>query len=104
MKEVLLRPDKPFFNNVDVAVIDFPQGRDGGERQRCKITVEFAQCDVDELKAKNMDFDAAMDYYKDWIYNVVKVNLSTDWKCVGGMDETMKIVQEHIERYFNRKR
>ena len=35
MKEIKLKADKPFHNNVDVAVIDFPDGPEGEERQRC---------------------------------------------------------------------
>lgn len=39
MKQIKLKPDPPFHNSVDVAVIDFPKGLDGGEeRQRCKVT------------------------------------------------------------------
>ena len=50
MKEIKLKADKPFHNNVDVAVIDFPDGPEGEERQRCKVTVEFAESDVKQLQ------------------------------------------------------
>lgn len=100
MKEIKLRADKPFKNNVDVAVLDFPQGRDGEERQRCKITVEFAEYDVQQLQSRGLDFEAAMDYYKDWINRVVKVHLSSEWKCVEGWDDVMGIIAEKVKMYY----
>lgn len=97
MKEVKLKADKPFHNSVDVAVIDFTEK---GERQRCKITVEFAQSDVRLLQRQGMDFGAAMDYYKKWIYEVVKVHLAQDWSCISGWEEVMAIVEEKVKAYY----
>ena len=39
MKQIRLVPDPPFYNSVDIAVLDFPAGLDGAPRRRCKITV-----------------------------------------------------------------
>ncbi len=72
MKEIKLKADKPFHNNVDVAVIDFPDGPEGEERQRCKVTVEFAESDVKQLQDRGLDFDGAMEYYRDWLDKVVR--------------------------------
>ena len=61
MKEIKLKADTPFHNSVDVAVLDFPKGvEDGTERQRCKITVEFAQADVEDLQSRGLDLEGAM--------------------------------------------
>ena len=76
MKEIKLIPDAPFYNSVDVHVMDFPHGRDGEERQRCKITVEFAKTDVDDLRKRGMGLTEAMEYYRGWIYDIVKVHIS----------------------------
>jgi len=100
MKEIKLKPDKPFYNSVDIAVMDFPKGLDGEARQRCKICVVFSEFDVNQLKRRGMDFDKAMDYYKDWIYKVVKLNIAADWTCVEGYEEVLSIIEENVKRFF----
>jgi len=100
MKEIKLKPDKPFYNSVDVSVMDFPKGREGEPRQRCKITVDFSQFDVKQLQTRGMDFDAAIDYYKDWLYKIVKLNIAVDWTPVEGYDEVMDIIKENVKRFY----
>lgn len=102
MKEIKLVPDAPFHNRVDVAVMDFPDGRDGRERQRCKVTVEFAESDVRLLAKNGFDFEQAIAHYKDWLYRVVKVHISQDWTCVGGWDEVFSLVEERVKSYYDR--
>ena len=100
MKEIILVPDPPFYNSVDVAVLDFIDSKKETTRQRCKITVEFAEVDVRQLQNRGLDYSGAVEYYKDWIYNVVKVHLSQDWECIQGMDEVMVIIRESLKRYY----
>lgn len=100
MKEIKLIPEKPFHNYVDVAVMDFPDGTDKPPRKRCKVTVEFAEYDVEQLKKRGLDYEGAVSYYNDWLYNVIRVNLAQDWKCIEGYEEVMKIVKEKISAYF----
>lgn len=100
MKQIKLIPNVPFYNSVDVAVLDFPDGTDAKARQRCKITVEFAEYDVRRLQARGLDFPTAMGCYRDQIYQLVKLNISQDWECVGGMDEVLAIVEAALKRYF----
>ena len=88
------------FSNVDVAVIDFPDGPEGEERQRCKVTVEFAESDVKQLQDRGLDFEGAMEYYKDWLNKIVKVHLATEWKCIGGYDQVMDIIREKVGAYY----
>lgn len=90
----------PFFNSVDIAVLDFPNGIDGKARQRCKITVEFAEYDIRQLQSRGFDFQSAMDYYRDRIYKLVKLHISQDWECVGGMDEVLAITEAALKRYY----
>ena len=40
MKEIKLVCDTPFFDKVDVNVLDFPSGHEGEPRRRCKITLD----------------------------------------------------------------
>lgn len=97
MRKIKLVPEQAFYNRCDVNVYDVT---DEKERKRCKIKVEYSVADVRELKAKSMDYDTAMAYYKEWIYDVVKYYIIDDWECVEGMDEIMAIVDEHISEYF----
>ncbi len=100
MKEIELRADEPFFTHVDVAVIDFPDGCREKGRQRCKVTVEFAESDVRQLQKRGLDFEEVMAYYRDWIYRIVKFHLAQDWICTGGLEQVMKIVEDRVKTYF----
>ncbi|MGC2872450.1 hypothetical protein ACPW7J_10420 [Ihubacter sp. rT4E-8] len=100
MKKIKLKPDVPFHNSVDVAVLDFPDGLDGKERQRCKVTIEFAESDVQQLQSRGMDLDKAMEYYADWLYRVIKVNLAQDWEAVAGQEQVMDIVRQKVSAYY----
>lgn len=100
MKQLKLKTDPPFHNSVDVAVIDFPNGLDGPERQRCKVTVEFAESDVRLLQKQGMDFDQAMDYYEKWLYQVIKVHIAQDWQAAEGYDQVMCLIRERVGTYY----
>lgn len=100
MKEIKLIPDKPFFNSVDIAVMDFPSGLGGEERKRCKVTVEYAKVDVEQLKKRGLSFDEAIEYYQDWLYKVIKVHISQDWVCVEGYNQVMDIIKEKVAQYY----
>ena len=100
MKEIKLIPDKPFHNYVDVAVMDFPDGLDKEPRKRCKVTVEFAEFEVEQLKKRGLDFEGAMKYYEDWLYNVIRVHLAQEWKCIDGWDTVIGIIKEKVFKYY----
>ena len=100
MKEIKLKPDKPFYNSVDVAVMDFPKGRGEDPRQRCKVCVDFSEFDVRQLQKRGLDFDGAMEYYKDWLYKIVKLNIASDWTCVEGYEAVMRIIEENVKRFY----
>ena len=96
MKDILLIPQPPYFNHLEVDIFDFPHGQDADPRKRMTITVDYGKYDVDQLTARGMDFDAIMAYYKDWIYDQVRYRLLEDWNAVSGLDETLKIVEDHV--------
>ena len=126
MKLIKLVPALKLGNKLNVDVMDLPNGpdpdlpaglgvfpeteageEDGKEagafgiltddwRKRCGITLEYAPRDIRELKEQNMDRQAMLDYYRDKVYNLVRINISQDWACVGGMDEVLAIVEEHL--------
>ena len=98
MHKIKLVPDKPFYNRCDVTVYDVTGEK---EKKRCKIAVEYAEVDVRQLKEKCIaGREAAEQYYRDWIYKVVRHYIADDWECTEGMDEIMNIVDEHIKQYF----
>lgn len=68
----------------------------GSCRKRCGITLEYAPRDIRELQAQGMDREDMIAYYRQRIYDLVKVNISQGWACVGGMDEIIGILQRHI--------
>ncbi|MGN0709893.1 MAG: hypothetical protein ACI4LM_06590 [Anaerovoracaceae bacterium] len=117
MKEIMLEPEAPFYNNVDVHVMDFPNGYDKGnlseKRQRCKLTVDYGAYDMNEAysavtaredgSGESME-DRMLDFYREKIYDMVKVLISQDWECVGGMDDVLDIVKPHIEKYLESKK
>ncbi len=65
-------------------------------RKRCGITLEYAPRDIRELADRGMDREAMLDYYRQRIYDLVRINISQDWACAGGMEEVMSIVEEHL--------
>ena len=60
MRKIILRPDVPFHNSCDVAIIDIT---DGSEKKRGKLTLEYARVDVQQLIDRGMDLPEAMEYY-----------------------------------------
>ncbi len=97
MHKIKLVPDKPFYNSCDITVYDVTGEK---EKKRCKVTVEYAQVDVRQLKEQGRDYQAAMAHYRDWIYNVVKHYIADDWECAEGLETIMEIISDHIKPYF----
>ena len=100
MKDILLRPQAPYFNHLEVDVLDFPQGTDNEPRKRMTVTIEYAKFDVDQIRRAHPDLESVMQYYNDWLYALVRVRLLDDWTAVGGLEETMGIVRDHIKDMF----
>ena len=100
MKDILLRPQAPYFNHLEVDVLDFPQGTDNEPRKRMTVTIEYAKFDVDQIRRDHPDLESIMQYYNDWLYALVRVRLLDDWTAVGGLEETMGIVRDHIKDMF----
>ena len=95
MKQISLVPALELGNKLNVDVMDFPDGSDAC-RKRCGITLAYAPRDIRDLKERGMDREAMLDYSRQRIYDLVKVNISQDWECCGGMEEVMSIVEKHI--------
>ena len=111
MKQIELIPALELGNKLNVDVMDFPEDAGGAadgaaegaarpagpRRKRCGITLEYAPRDIRELREQGMDPEAMLEYYRKRVYDLVKLNISQDWACCGGMDEVLQIVRKHIE-------
>lgn len=123
MKIIELVPALELGNKLNVDVIDFPglpeedldlpagagvlpeAAEEAGSlgvitdarRKRCGITLEYAPRDVRQLKEQGLDRDGIAAYYAKRVYDLVRVNISQDWVCCGGMDEVMEIVLRHVD-------
>lgn len=100
MKEIKLVCDAPFFDKIDVNVLDFPAGRESAPRHRCKITVDFGPYDLGQLKKQGLDYDGAMEYYEKKVYDTVKLYLAQDWICIEGHDELFKKIDEKVSAFY----
>ena len=101
IKKIKLKADKPFFNYVDINVLDYPKGIEYGEtRKRCVIRVEFGEYDVQQLIKQGKNYEEAIEYYRDYIYDIVKVNIGSDWECMDGMDEITELIRKRIKTYY----
>lgn len=69
-------------------------------KKRGTITIDYAPSDIAQLKSHGMDFDAALEYYRTRIYELVKFYISGDWEPAGGMDEALDVIKRHIEGQF----
>ena len=98
MRKILLKPDHPFHNSCDVAIIDIT---DGQEKKRGSLTLEYARVDVQQFKDRGMDLSQIMEYYKTAIDANVRHYIAGDWTCEEGLDTVMDIVEEHIRSYFD---
>lgn len=104
MKLIELIPALELGNKLNVDVMDFPDlpedsaavTADTRRRKRCGITLEYAPRDIRQLREEGMDMETMLAYYRQRVYDLVKVNISQDWECIGGMDEVLGIVERHL--------
>ena len=108
-KEILLIPDQPLSNRIEISVMDFPNGVPeradvdaikSASRKRCKITVEYGRPDVMELKNQGMSLDAALEYYRNHIYELVRFRILSDWISVGALEEIMATIKDRLLPYY----
>ncbi len=96
-----LIPESPYFNHVKVGVYD----QNGDEwRKRCMIDVEYGESDLEQIK-KNLQLgggcdcdteNAVIEYYRSWMYDLIKRLISSDWTAESGEEEVLEIVREHL--------
>ena len=94
IKKLRLIPESPYFNHVKVGVYD----ENAGEwRKRCMIDVEYGESDIaDIVKKVGDDKEKILAHYKDWMYDLIKRLISSDWIAESGEEEVLAIVREHL--------
>ncbi|QHI72865.1 hypothetical protein [Aminipila terrae] len=97
MRKIKIIPDSPFYTNCDISVYDVT---DGNEKKRCKIKVEYAEYDVNQMKKKGASKEEVLQNYKNMIYDVVKYYIADDWECINGYEEILKVIDDKISHYF----
>ena len=98
IKQIKLFPLPPLYNYMEISVIDFP--KPDTERERCKVTCEFARFDVEQLKQQGLEFKEAISHYEKWLYDTIKVHIASDWECVDGYDEVMSLISQNVKRFY----
>ena len=101
VKQIRLVADKPFYNNMDVAICDFG-GKDGSLRKRGKITVDYSSYDIKQLKARGYDtLESTLEYYRNWIYDTVRYFLLTEFELEeGGWEHLLDLIGTQIKQYY----
>lgn len=99
MRKIHLLPDPPFFNNVDVKILDIT---DEKEKIRGTITLEYARVDLEPFFKEEKSIDEILAHYKERIHQLLRYYLLNDFEIVEGLEETLKIVQERVEYHLNK--
>ena len=99
-KMIYLKPDQPFYNNVDLSICDYG-GPKGSLRVRGKITVDYAESDINQLKEQGIDtLEKALDYYKNKIHQTVRRYLLIDFQPEGGWEPVLTLIRDKIKQYY----
>ncbi|MDD6310339.1 MAG: hypothetical protein PUB09_00175 [Firmicutes bacterium] len=98
MRKIKLVAEPAYSYKCEFNIIDVT---DGPEKRRGAITVDYGVPEIRDLQAENMDFEGAIEYYRNRIYGLVKVLISDDWEALEGMQEAIDIVSKYIKEYFD---
>ena len=97
MRKIKLEPALEFGSRADFAIIDVTEEP---AKKRGTITIDYAPVDVKQLIEQGLDFDGAMDYYRNRIYSLVRHYISGDWEDAGGYDQAMEIIGKHVRPHY----
>ena len=98
MRKIKLLPDQPFFNNVDVKIMDVTEEK---KKVRATITLEFARVDLEIFFQKEMAPEEILEEYRKRINQLLRYYLLSDFEIVEGLEEILNIVKERIEFHMN---
>ena len=97
MRMIKLKPDAPFYNNVDIKVVDVT---DGKEKVRATIQLEYAKVDIEPFINQGLSLEEMVERYHERMYHVIRHYLSGDFQVVEGLEEVLGIVREHVARHL----
>ena len=74
----------------------------GAPKKRCRITIDYTPADLEQIRSEGRtDTKAAMEYYDQRIYELVRLNISDDWEWAEGRDEVEAVIRRHIDDAFD---
>ena len=101
MRKIILEKTLEFGSRCDFAIYDVTDCAESGQgKKRGTITIDYSPADVRNLISEGKDLEAALLYYRDRIYSLVKYYISGDWECVSGLDGALETITKHIKPYF----
>ena len=116
MKDIVLKPVEVYENHMLIEVYDYTYPiyeKTGGTlapnrsvkkgkpklRRRMTIDVDYTAYDVDQIRKDNPTLDETLEYYKGYIYNLVRVRILDDWFSENLL-EVLDIIREKIAKYY----
>jgi len=69
-------------------------------RKRMTIDVDYSAYDISGLKDQCPTIDDALEYYKEYIYKLVRIRILDDWHAESGLDEALDTIREKIAKYY----
>ena len=70
-------------------------------RKRMTIDVDYSAYDISGLKDQCPTIDDALEYYKEYIYKLVRIRILDDWHAESGLDEALDTIREKIAKYYH---
>lgn len=97
MRRIKLKPEVPFYNNVEVKVVDVTEGK---EKVRATIQLEYAKIDIEPFANEGLSLEEIVERYHERMNVVIQHYLSGDFQVVEGLEEVLAIVREHVSRHL----
>jgi hypothetical protein len=116
MKEIVLKPVEIYENHMLIDVYDYtypiyekhsatlapnPSMKKGKPklRKRMTIDVDYSAYDISGIRGDCPTLDEALEYYKGYIYNLVRVRILDDWYSESCL-EVLDIIRQKIAKYY----
>ena len=97
-KLLLLKIEGDYPAEVEVGAYDFPTA--GEPRRRFRFSVNCGEFDVKRLIREGMDLEAAMEHYREWIYDTIRMYILSEWYTCDDCAELLAAVRKHVEEYY----
>ena len=117
MKEIVLKPAEIYENHMKIDVFDYtypiyekqpatlapnPAKKKGKPklRRRMTIDVDYSAYDISGIREDCPTLDEALEYYKGYVYDLVRIRILDDWYSED-LPEILDIISEKIANYYD---